>query len=254
MQRFEDRVVLVTGAGSGIGEAIAARFDAEGAKVVGTDVDDESLTRVAKRLSERFVPLVSDAGNVSDIAALASQIERDFGRLDVLVNNAGWARFATAEEIEEEDYDAQMAVLLKGPLFLVKYLARLLRQSRNGSVINISSGSALISLPRYCPYGLAKVAIHKLTEDCVIQVPGVRHNTIMPGFIATPILKKAYGEGIIEKLNSTLEQINPVPRVGQPADIANAAAFLASDEAGYVNGANLLVDGGLVRLHPAAMM
>jgi NAD(P)-dependent dehydrogenase (short-subunit alcohol dehydrogenase family) len=169
----------------------------------------------------------------------------------VLVNNAGFAHMKNPEEVDESEYDAQMAVLLKGPVFYVKQLAHLLRQSGNGSVINISSASALITANGYCPYALAKAAIHKFTEDCVIQVPGVRHNTIMPGFIETAILLDAYGEEAASQIAAVASALEPIGRMGKPEDIASGALYLASDEATYVNGTNLVIDGGMSRLNTA---
>ncbi|MGJ8686197.1 MAG: SDR family NAD(P)-dependent oxidoreductase, partial [Spongiibacteraceae bacterium] len=169
-------------------------------------------------------------------------------RLDVLVNNAGIGIMKNPEEMDEESYDKQTAVLLKGPTFHVKYAAPLLRQSENGSVVNISSASAIISLNGYTAYAPSKAALVKFTQDAVITVPGIRHNAILPGLIETPILKDAYGDNPTETL-APAAQLTPVPRFGQPADIASAILFLASDEANFINGADLLVDGGLSKVH-----
>jgi NAD(P)-dependent dehydrogenase (short-subunit alcohol dehydrogenase family) len=126
-----------------------------------------------------------------------------------------------------------------------------LRHSDNGSVVNISSASALISPQGYCPYGLAKAAIHKFTEDCVVQVPGIRHNTIMPGFIETAILLDTYGEEATAAIAGVAGALVPAGRMGVPEDISSAVLFLASDEATYVNGANIVIDGGMARLNTA---
>ncbi len=176
--RFQDKLVLVTGAASGIGLAIARRFLAEGATVIGTDLDESRLYSVAAESAGKFVTRVSDAGDTDEIASLADWIGGEYGRLDVLVNNAGFARMADPESVVRPDYDSQMNVLLTGPIFYVKHLAGLLRASANGSVVNISSASALMSLPGYCPYGVAKGALVKFTEDSVVTVPGVRHNAV----------------------------------------------------------------------------
>ncbi|NCF16617.1 MAG: SDR family oxidoreductase [Haliea sp.] len=249
--RFSDKTVLVTGAGSGIGLAAARAFLAEGATVIATDLHVERLEAISAEGEGELVCRVSDAGNCEAIAELAGWIADEYGRLDVLVNNAGFAHMNNPEQVDEGEYDAQMAVLLKGPVFYVKHLAALLRESGNGSVVNISSASALISPQGYCPYGLAKAAIHKFTEDCVVQVPGVRHNTIMPGFIETAILLDAYGEEATAQIAGVAEAVVPARRMGKPEDIASAVLFLASDEASYINGTNLVVDGGMARLNTA---
>ena len=249
--RFSDRIVLVTGAGSGIGLAIAQAFMTEGATVIATDLHIERLQAIEPQGEGSLVCRVSDASDCGAIADLAQWIREEYGRLDVLVNNAGFARMKNPEEVEEADYDAQMAVLLKGPVFYVRHLASLLRQSDNGSVVNISSASAILSAHGYCPYALAKAAIHKFTEDCVIQVPGVRHNTIMPGFIETAILLDAYGKEANSQLAAVAAALEPIGRLGTPADIAGGVLYLASGDATYVNGANLVIDGGMSRLNTA---
>jgi NAD(P)-dependent dehydrogenase (short-subunit alcohol dehydrogenase family) len=247
--RFNDKIVLVTGAASGIGLATATLFVAEGATVIATDINSTALSDMRLDGPGALVTRVSDAGSPAAIAELASWVEAEYGKLDVLVNNAGFAIMKDPEEVTEEEYHSQMNVLLTGPVFYVKHFAKLLRNSDNGSVVNISSGSAVISSHGYCPYALAKAALVKLSEDSAVQVPGLRHNAVLPGFIDTPILFEAYGEEAATQMRTMLIQLEPVHRIGQPIDIANAVAFLASDEASYINGTSLLVDGGMARLN-----
>jgi NAD(P)-dependent dehydrogenase (short-subunit alcohol dehydrogenase family) len=252
--RFENKIVLVTGGASGIGLAAASLFIAEGATVIATDINADALEKLTLEGAGSLVPRVSDAGCPTAIAELSQWVEAEFGRLDVLVNNAGFAVMKNPEDVTEAEYHAQMNVMLTGPVFYVKHFAGLLRKSSNGSVINISSGSALISSNGYCPYALAKAAIIKLSEDSAVQVPGIRHNAVLPGFVETPILHEAYGEDAVEQLGAMLTQLEPVKRMGQPEDIASSIAFLASDEASYINGTSLLVDGGMARLNTATAL
>lgn len=247
--QFKDRIVLVTGAASGIGLEITQQFLAAGAAVIGTDVNAEALEEVASANPGSFHARVSDAGDPAAIAELADWIEQEFGALDVLVNNAGFAILSNPEQVTLDDYNAQMAVLLTGPVFFVKHLAPLLRQSSNGSVVNISSASAVMAMPGYCPYGTAKAAIAKFSEDCTITVPGVRHNAVLPGFIDTPILRPAYGDEAVDRMLDYLQSNSPAGRIGRAEDIANAVLFLASDAATYINGVQLLVDGGVSKVH-----
>ena len=252
--RFSNKKVLVTGAASGIGLGIAKRFVSEGATVIATDLNGEALDALQLEGPGELYTRVSDAGSPTAIAELAAWIEAEFGSLDVLVNNAGYTISKNPEEVVEEEYHAQMNVMLTGPVFYVKHLASLLRKSDNGSVVNISSASAVVTAHGYCPYALAKAAIVKFSEDAAVQVPGVRHNAVLPGFIETPILDLAYGDDAASQLSAMLAVLEPVGRLGKPEDIANTVAFLASDEASYINGASLVVDGGLSRLNTAVSL
>jgi NAD(P)-dependent dehydrogenase (short-subunit alcohol dehydrogenase family) len=249
--RFENKKVLVTGGASGIGLAIARQFVAEGATVVITDIKPEALEAVQLEGPGQLLKQISDAGKISDIAALADWIETELGALDVLVNNAGFSIMNNPETVTEPDYDLQMNVMLKGPVFYLQHLAKLLRASSNGSVINISSASAIVTSQGYCPYALTKAAIAKLSEDSVIQVPGIRHNTIQPGFVDTPILDETYGEVAAAQLRKVATELVPCPRLGTVEDVAELALFLASDAASYINGTSIVVDGGLSRLNTA---
>ena len=252
--QFKDRIVLVTGAASGIGLEITQQFLAAGAAVIGTDVNAGALEEVASANPGSFHARVSDAGDPAAIAELAGWIEQEFGALDVLVNNAGFARLHNPEQVTLDDYNAQMAVLLTGPVFFVKHLAPLLRRSSNGSVVNISSASAVMAMPGYCPYGTAKAAIAKFSEDCTVTVPGVRHNAVLPGFIDTPILRPAYGDEAVDRLMEYLQSSSPARRIGSCEDIANAVLFLASDAATYITGVQLLVDGGVSKVHAVSAL
>ena len=249
--RFEGKKVLVTGGASGIGYAIAAGFMAEGATVIVTDISTDALERMDLAGPGELITRRSDAGKVAEIAELAAWLSAEVGSLDVLVNNAGFVLMNNPETLPESDYDAQMDVMLKGPIFYVKHLAELLRASDNGCVINISSASALITSNGYCPYAIAKAAIAKFSEECVIQVPGVRHNAVLPGFIDTPILGQAYGAELTARVREAAQKSIPVPRMGTVEDVAQAVLFLASDSANYINGVRLVIDGGLSRLNTA---
>jgi meso-butanediol dehydrogenase/(S,S)-butanediol dehydrogenase/diacetyl reductase len=252
--KFNNKIALVTGAASGIGLEIARHFLAAGATVIGTDINADSLEKAASANPTAFHTRLSDAGDPGAIAELAQWVEQEFGALDILVNNAGFARLANPEQVTLEDYNAQMSVLLTGPVFLVKYLAPLLRCSSNGSVVNISSASAVIAMPGYCPYGTAKAAIAKFSEDCCITVPGIRHNAVLPGFIETPILRQTYGDEAVEGMLGYLKANSPARRVGTCEDVANAVLFLTSDAASYITGVQLLVDGGVSKMNAIAML
>ncbi len=250
MTAFEGKTAVITGAASGIGLAISRQLIEQGGTVFGSDLNKERLDQLEQELGSAFIGVPSDAGKVDDIKALFEQVASKVGQLDLLVNNAGIGAAHTPETLDEATYDKVMAVLLKGPVFHLKYAATLLRKSGDGNVVNISSGSSRMSMPVYCPYGLAKAAMEKLTEDGVIQVPGVRHNCVLPGFIDTPILEAGYGDGEeLAQMKLDAAAVTPVSRIGQPEDIANMVLFLASEKASFVNGACILVDGGMSRVN-----
>lgn len=252
--KFENRVALVTGAASGIGLATSRRFINEGATVVAVDINADNLAKAATELGEKYISKVCDICNVGQIRALIESVAEEFGRLDTLVNNAAFAEFKNPEDITEESYDAQMNVLVKGPIFLVKYAAKLLRASDNGSVVNISSAAAVLAIDEYCPYGVGKAAVLKFTQDSVITVPGIRHNAILPGLIDTPILPNVYGADTTAQIKEQLPTVLPCKRVGQPDDIAKAVCFLASEDATYINGCPMFVDGGLSLVNAFSLM
>ncbi len=222
-----NKVFLVTGAANGIGLAIAKQAISGGATVIASDINGDALEQSQKLLGEKYIPKISDASDPKAIEELVRFIETDFGRLDVLVNNAGAATLNNPETITEDVYDFQMNLLLKGPVFFVKYAAPLLRAANNGVVVNISSASAILQLPGYCPYGMAKEALVKFTEDCVITVPGIRHNVILPGVIDTLILNNTYGKDASDEFKKVVETSCPVPRLGTPDDIADGVLFLS---------------------------
>lgn len=243
---YKESVVLVTGAASGIGLEITRQFIEKGATVVGADWNEQTLGEAKEKLGDRFMGRLCDIGKADQIHDLCKYIEQSFNRLDVLVNNAATARLQAPEEIEEEDFDYQYDVLLKGPVLLVKHLAPLLRKSANASVINIASAAARINAAKHMVYATAKAALDRFTQQLTKDLPGIRFNCILPGLIDTPILK-IYGE---ENLPAIFEQIAgrvPCERVGTTADIANCVLFLCSDKATYINGASIVIDGGLVQ-------
>lgn len=242
---FKDYVITVTGSASGIGYETARQFIEQGATVVGADVDDKALEGAAARLGKRFVPQRCDVSAEGDIGALREGVEARFGRLDVLVNNAGRGRFVVPAEMEEEDFHYHYEVLVKGPMLLVKHFIPLLRKSSNPSILNVSSTAARHEYSNHFLYSTAKAAVEKFTYHLVRDLPGIRANTILPGWIDTPIYDKAglSREEIEAVFGSVVPKI-PCGRIGRPEDIANCILFLSSEKASYINGACVIIDGG----------
>lgn len=244
---MKDYVVVITGAASGIGLESSRKFIQQGAKVVGADLDENGLKKAHSELGEVFIPKVCNVTNASEIEKLAQFVREKFYHLDILINNAGVGKFGiTPEMMKEEDYYYHFEVLVKGPMLLVHYFAPLLKKSSHPSIINISSIAARITTSGHFLYSSAKAAMEKFTGHLVRDLPGIRVNCILPGWIDTPIYPKETGlsrEQIQEIFNMTLSRI-PCARIGLPEDIANCMLFLSSQQASYINGASIVIDGG----------
>lgn len=239
--RFSNKVVLVTGAASGIGLGAALRFAAEGASVVLVDRDAAALPAAAATLREQgsgdTMAVVCDVGVEQDVSAAVDQVMARFGRLDVVVNNAGLMIFKPIDQLTGADWLHVLQVDLLGAFFFVKQA--FLRMRPGGAIVNVSSVHALETEPNVAPYAAAKAAMLSLTRSAALEgIPkGIRVNAILPGAIDTPMLWTN------PQVQSGAEHIDAAD-VGKPQDVAAAIAFLASDEAAFIQGASLLVDGG----------
>ncbi len=248
MERLDGRVALVTGAGSGIGKATAQRLAQEGAAVLVTDFNDESGSAVATGIAEaggRATFFHHDVTSPSDWeAAVAAAIEH-FGGLDILVNNAGMGDLATIEETSLEDWERTIAVDQTGVFLGMKTASAALAASDHGSVINISSITGTSGGFGTSPaYHAAKGAVRTLTKNVALHWAerGVRVNSIHPGFVDTPILDSTKGTAF----EQVIIDLTPMGRLGQPAEIAAGVAYLASDDASFVTGLELYIDGGYI--------
>jgi NAD(P)-dependent dehydrogenase (short-subunit alcohol dehydrogenase family) len=243
---FEGHVVLITGAASGIGLESARLFLEEGATVIGADLDRESLADAARALGERFSPRPCDVTREDQVAALADFVGAAHGKLDTLLNNAGAGRLVGLETMQEADFDFHYQVNVKGPMLMVKHCIPLLRKSSNASILNVSSTAARVEhTQNHFLYSTAKAALLKFTRHLVRDLPGIRANTIVPGWVDTPIYSRAgLDRATIEKIYEKAVTRVPAGRIGTPADIAHAVLFLSSEKASYINGATLDINGG----------
>jgi NAD(P)-dependent dehydrogenase (short-subunit alcohol dehydrogenase family) len=246
MKRLEGRVALVTGAASGIGAATAHRLAEEGAAVMLTDIQDDAGELVAEDVVDhggRASYLHQDVSSEEDwISAIARTVET-YGRLDVLVNNAGAGDLAAIEEVSLEDWAQTIGIDQTGVFLGMKCAADALKQSGHGSVINISSIFGTSGGFGTSPaYHAAKGAVRTLTKNVALHwaIEGVRVNSIHPGFIATPILEQAKGT----EFEQAMLDLTPMARLGKPEEIAAGVAYLASDDAAFVTGIELYIDGG----------
>jgi NAD(P)-dependent dehydrogenase (short-subunit alcohol dehydrogenase family) len=255
MTRLRGKVAIVTGAASGIGEAIARRLVADGAQVIVADVQDARGQALVAALGDAAAYRHCDVAQESDVRALVAHAAERFGRLDVLVNNAGSpGPSGPIEGIDADAFDAAVGVLLRSVFLGIKHAAPLMKRQASGSIVSTASVAGLRT--GYGPhvYSAAKAAVIHLTHSVAMELgeSGVRVNCICPGGIATPIFGKGYGlsteaaDRSVPLMKQVLSQMQPLHRAGLPEDIANAAAWLASDESGFVNGHALVVDGGLI--------
>ena len=235
--RFADKVVLVTGAASGIGLATARRFADEGARVALVDRDAEGLPGAAAQLAGETLQLVCDVGVEEQVAAAAGQLMERFGRLDVVVNNAGLMVFKPIEALDGADWLKVLQVDLLGAFYFIKQA--FLHMRPGGAIVNLSSIHAIATELHVAPYAAAKAALLSLTRSAALEgtPKGIRVNAVLPGAVDTPMLWNN------PQVKSGAEHLD-AGEVGKPADVAAAVAFLASGEAAFIQGASLLVDGG----------
>jgi 3-oxoacyl-[acyl-carrier protein] reductase len=249
MGRFEGRVAIITGAARGIGLGVATRFAEEGASVAVIDLDEGAAAGAASTLPGEATHLGIGA-NVGDAASVEAAVERtvtELGGLHILMNNAGVTRDNLLFKMSEDDWDLVMNVHLKGAFLMTRAAQRHFVAQKYGKVVNVSSTSALGNRGQ-ANYSAAKMGIQGLTRTLGIELGpfGINVNAIAPGFIATDMTDATAARlGLsVDDFRKAAADQNPVRRVGQPEDIAAAATFLASDEASYMTGQTLYVDGG----------
>jgi glucose 1-dehydrogenase len=249
--RLQGKVAIVTGSGSGIGQAIAERLAQEGADLVVDYRDhiDQAQVTVDKITAAggKAVMVHADVSNLADCSNLVEQAWQQLGSCDILVNNAGVEIHGDFLDVTEKDYDTVLDVNLKGAFFLTQaFVRRLKAAAKPGRVINISSVHEDMVFPHFSTYCASKGGMRMLMRDLAVELGplGITVNNIAPGAINTPINKSLLADK--PKLDALLANI-PLGRLGEPGEVAGVAAFLASDDGAYVTGSTYFLDGGLMR-------
>ncbi|MFJ4657567.1 glucose 1-dehydrogenase [Nocardia sp. NPDC088792] len=255
--RFLGRTALITGGTSGMGAATARRLLAEGARVIITGRDKTRLdaavaeiTGGTAELADRLLAVRADSADLTDLAALAETIRERCGRLDVLFANAGVGAFAPIGEVTAAEFDRIVGVNFRGVYFTIQQSLPLLTDG--GSIVINASWTLHRGLPGASVYAATKAAVHNLSRTLAAELSArrIRVNSISPGYITTPM----FHENVAPEAHSDIVGAIAAGRLGTVEDIAGSVAFLASDEASYINGQDLVIDGGIATSTPAAML
>lgn len=243
--RLQDRVSLITGGSSGIGRAASLLMASEGAQVAIADLDIARAEATAAEIEaggQKALAIAADVSNPEQVQAMVERVVRQFGRIDVLVNNAGILVKASALEMTEEQWRRSMGVLLDGAFFVAQAVGRhMVERGIRGSIVNTGSISGLVAMEGSTAYGVAKAGVQMLTKVLALEWAkyGIRVNCVLPGYVDTPMV--AYAE---PELRETWVREVPLGRFGRPEEIASMIVVLASEDASFVTGAALPIDGG----------
>jgi len=247
-----EKVCLITGGAQGIGEACARLFLEQGAKVVIVDIQSERGQSLASQLQQQgheILFIASDIGNKIEVDAVIKQVIAQYGRLDVLVSNAGIFKAAPFLEVSESDFDEVLRVNLKGAFLMGQAAARVMKDQGGGAIVHMSSVNGVLAIPEIASYNVSKGGLNQLTRAMALALAddGIRVNAVAPGTIATELASQAVLTS--EEARNKILGRTPMKRLGDPSEAAHVVAFLASDAASYITGEVITVDGGRMALN-----
>jgi len=250
---LQDKVAIITGSAGGIGKAIATLFSANGAKVIISDVQEEAGLKTAEELGSIFIPC--DISNIDQVNSLIDETVNEFGRLDIMVNNAGINAGRKEDRVTTDMYPVEtwhkmISIDLNGTFYCCRKAAQVMVEQKSGSIVNIASIAGVVALRLQVGFVAAKAGIIKMTEAmaCELGPMGIRVNCVSPGSTLTEGTRKLFygNDSTFREMADRVVSFIPQGRPGEAEEIADAVAFLASDSASYINGHNIVVDGGWV--------
>jgi NAD(P)-dependent dehydrogenase (short-subunit alcohol dehydrogenase family) len=241
MRGLKDKLVLITGGAGGIGKVTAARFLEEGARVVIFDRDESACRLVEEELPSLETSIIVDVSDAESVEKAFKEFDKHHDKLDILINNAGISYRHSFIDITPEEWQTVISINLNGIFYVAQQAARRMLAGDGGVIVNMGSSNALMGYHYYADYNASKAGVLELTRSMALELgPKIRVNAICPGFIMTPMQEAEY----TPKMRKEFEDKLPLRRLGNPEDVASLFAFLASDEASFITGEYIVIDGG----------